>query len=165
MPNLFKPVKTIWDWLGNESNRGRIQFLGAAAIAISGWMVLFYTEISLGLSAKFNPPPTPEELPSSQTRHSSFIAAKTDLSNRLLGNVNTGQAKNIVLITAEGMGVGVNTLFRIGIGQKETGNTGEEYLLPHDRFQHNALIKTYQANAQTTGSGFNDVFTLSLIHI
>lgn len=159
MQKLLHILRKIWDWLGNSDNRGRIQFIFASIVAVSGWIVLFYSEITTAASAIFSPPPPIPELPTAQTGHTTYIDAQEKLEKRLSEQVNTNRAKNIVLITAEGMGVSVNTLFRIGVGQAETGSTGEDFLLPHDRFEHIALIKTFQADSQTAGSGFNDVFT------
>ncbi len=61
------------------------------------------------------------------------------------------RAKNVILFIGDGMGVSTVTAMRIYAGQKQ-GQSGEEYVLPFERFEHVALVKTYNTNAQVPDS-------------
>ena len=61
------------------------------------------------------------------------------------------KAKNVILFIGDGMGVSTVTAARIYAGQK-LGQSGEEYVLPFETFEHLALVKTYNANAQVPDS-------------
>lgn len=61
------------------------------------------------------------------------------------------RAKNVILFIGDGMGVSTVTAARIYAGQK-LGQTGEEYVLPFETFDHLALVKTYNTNAQVPDS-------------
>ncbi len=61
------------------------------------------------------------------------------------------RAKNVILFIGDGMGVSTVTAARIYAGQK-LGQTGEEYVLPFETFEHLALVKTYNSNAQVPDS-------------
>ncbi|MEE1876544.1 alkaline phosphatase [Altererythrobacter litoralis] len=61
------------------------------------------------------------------------------------------KAKNVILFIGDGMGISTITAARIYAGQKH-GQTGEEYVLPFERFQNVALVKTYNTNAQVPDS-------------
>jgi alkaline phosphatase len=61
------------------------------------------------------------------------------------------KAKNVILFIGDGMGVSTVTAARIYAGQK-LGQTGEEYVLPFERFENVALVKTYNTNAQVPDS-------------
>ncbi len=61
------------------------------------------------------------------------------------------RAKNVILFIGDGMGVSTVTAARIYAGQK-LGHTGEEYVLPFETFDHLALVKTYNTNAQVADS-------------
>ncbi|MEP2735479.1 MAG: alkaline phosphatase [Erythrobacter sp.] len=61
------------------------------------------------------------------------------------------KAKNVILFIGDGMGVSTVTAARIYAGQKQ-GQTGEEYVLPFEKFDHVALVKTYNTNAQVPDS-------------
>lgn len=61
------------------------------------------------------------------------------------------KAKNVILFIGDGMGVSTVTAARIYAGQKR-GQTGEEYVLPFEKFDHVALVKTYNTNAQVPDS-------------
>ncbi|ABC64485.1 alkaline phosphatase [Erythrobacter litoralis] len=63
----------------------------------------------------------------------------------------SGKAKNVILFIGDGMGVSTVTAARIYAGQK-LGQTGEEYILPFERFENVALVKTYNTNAQVPDS-------------
>ncbi|TQS73606.1 alkaline phosphatase [Rhodobacteraceae bacterium] len=65
---------------------------------------------------------------------------------------NTNRAKNVIVLVADGNGVGTNYATRVFAGQQE-GKLGEEHVLPYETPQfHSALIKTYNINAQTPDS-------------
>ncbi|WP_319529983.1 alkaline phosphatase [uncultured Cohaesibacter sp.] len=71
----------------------------------------------------------------------------------------TGKAKNVILLVADGNGVGTNYATRLYAGQK-AGGYGEDHMLPKDALPHVALVKTYNTNAQTpdsagTGTAFH----------
>lgn len=61
------------------------------------------------------------------------------------------RAKNVILFIGDGMGISTVTAARIYAGQKQ-GQTGEEYVLPFENFDHVALVKTYNSNAQVPDS-------------
>ena len=61
------------------------------------------------------------------------------------------KAKNVILFIGDGMGISTITAARIYAGQK-LGQTGEEYVLPFERFDNVALVKTYNTNAQVPDS-------------
>ncbi|MFU7526904.1 alkaline phosphatase [Qipengyuania sp. ASV99] len=61
------------------------------------------------------------------------------------------RAKNVILFIGDGMGISTITAARIYAGQK-LGMTGEEYVLPFENFEHVALVKTYNTNAQVPDS-------------
>lgn len=63
----------------------------------------------------------------------------------------SARAKNVILFIGDGMGVSTVTAARIYAGQK-LGHTGEEYVLPFETFEHLALVKTYNVNAQVPDS-------------
>jgi len=61
------------------------------------------------------------------------------------------KAKSVILFIGDGMGISTITAARIYAGQK-LGRTGEEYVLPFERFDNVALVKTYNTNAQVPDS-------------
>ncbi len=61
------------------------------------------------------------------------------------------KAKNVILFIGDGMGVSTITAARIYAGQKR-GQSGEEYVLPFEKFDNVALVKTYNTNAQVPDS-------------
>ncbi|MFC1777929.1 alkaline phosphatase [Pseudomonadota bacterium] len=56
-------------------------------------------------------------------------------------------ARNVILFIGDGMGVSTVTAVRILDGQRK-GMSGEENVLPFERFPHVALAKTYEINQQ-----------------
>jgi alkaline phosphatase len=56
-------------------------------------------------------------------------------------------AKNVILFIGDGMGVSTVTAIRILDGQRK-GLSGEENVLPFERFPHVALSKTYEVDQQ-----------------
>lgn len=61
------------------------------------------------------------------------------------------KAKNVILFIGDGMGISTITAARIYAGQKQ-GQSGEEYVLPFEKFENVALVKTYNTNAQVPDS-------------
>ena len=74
---------------------------------------------------------------------SGAVQASTQAENR--------KAKNVILFIGDGMGVSTVTAMRIYAGQKR-GMSGEEYVLPFEKFDHVALVKTYNVDAQVPDS-------------
>lgn len=65
---------------------------------------------------------------------------------------NTNRAKNVILLIADGNGVGTNYATRLFDGQQK-GMFGEENVLPYETPDfYSALVKTYNINAQTPDS-------------
>ncbi|MFV7782902.1 alkaline phosphatase [Shewanella marisflavi] len=63
------------------------------------------------------------------------------------------KAKNVILFVGDGMGISTLTAARIYQGQQQAGNQGgEENFLSFEKFDHTALIKTYNTNQQTPDS-------------
>ncbi|HSF13310.1 MAG TPA: alkaline phosphatase [Erythrobacter sp.] len=61
------------------------------------------------------------------------------------------KAKNVILFIGDGMGISTITAARIYEAQKR-GETGEENQLSFEKFEHLALVKTYNTNAQVPDS-------------
>ncbi|WP_119978854.1 alkaline phosphatase [Shewanella algidipiscicola] len=91
-------------------------------------------------------------LPSVQSNSPWF----TDSAQRVMDKANLTtktQAKNVILFVGDGMGISTLTAARIYQGQQITGNQGgEENALSFERFNHTALVKTYNTNQQTPDS-------------
>ena len=65
---------------------------------------------------------------------------------------NTNRAKNVILMIADGNGVGTNYATRLFVGQ-QAGGFGDDHVLPYEGTDfHSALVKTYNVNAQTPDS-------------
>ncbi|EIE50486.1 alkaline phosphatase [Salipiger aestuarii] len=65
---------------------------------------------------------------------------------------NTARARNVIVLVADGNGVGTNYITRLFDGQQK-GMLGEENVLPYETPEwSSALIKTYNINAQTPDS-------------
>ena len=77
---------------------------------------------------------------------------KSKVSVKESANINTPtHAKNVILFIGDGMGVSTVTAARIFDGQSQ-GKSGEEHALAFEEFDHLALIKTYNTNAQVPDS-------------
>ncbi|GFR12289.1 hypothetical protein TNCT_686411 [Trichonephila clavata] len=85
-------------------------------------------------------------------RHHWYQQAKAQLMRNLRDVDSTAIAKNIILFIGDGMGLTTVTTARILRGQQK-GNSGEEYELAFDKFQHVALAKTYNTDSQVGDSG------------
>ena len=69
----------------------------------------------------------------------------------LLSMAAHADAQNVILFLGDGMGVSTVTAARIFAGQQQ-GMSGEEHSLAFDEFDHVALIKTYNVDAQVSDS-------------
>ena len=90
-----------------------------------------------------------QDLP--QADNAWFQAGQATIAQRLAVQPNTARAKNVILFTADGNGVGTNYAIRLFEGQK-LGGLGDDHLQPHEVFPHSALVKTYSTNGQTPDS-------------
>ncbi|MGP6089105.1 alkaline phosphatase [Antarctobacter jejuensis] len=81
-----------------------------------------------------------------------FTAGQAHVDALIARQHNTGRAKNVIVLVADGNGVGTNYATRLFIGQ-QMGKLGEEHVLPYETTDWNAaLVKTYNINAQTPDS-------------
>lgn len=81
-----------------------------------------------------------------------FTDAQSILESHIARTPNTKKAKNVILMIADGNGVGTNYATRVYVGQ-QNGMMGEEYVLPYEQPEfYSALVKTYNINAQTPDS-------------
>ncbi|MDO5612718.1 MAG: alkaline phosphatase [Paracoccus sp. (in: a-proteobacteria)] len=90
-----------------------------------------------------------ETLPQADTDW--FKNAQATIQERLAVQPITNKAKNVILFTADGNGIGTNYAIRLYSGQLE-GGLGDDYVQPHERFPNVALSKTYTSNGQTADS-------------
>lgn len=80
-----------------------------------------------------------------------FAAGQKAIAARMDQQPITTRAKNVILFTADGNGVGTNYAIRLFEGQK-AGGLGDDHVQPHEAFPNAALIKTYSTNGQTPDS-------------
>ncbi|QQA43007.1 alkaline phosphatase [Pelagovum pacificum] len=81
-----------------------------------------------------------------------FVAGQTTIQEILDRQPNTNTARNVIVLVADGNGVSTNYATRLFMGQQE-GGLGEDYVLPYEGNDfYNALVKTYNINAQTPDS-------------
>ncbi|MDO5620842.1 MAG: alkaline phosphatase [Paracoccus sp. (in: a-proteobacteria)] len=106
---------------------------------------LLSTAAMLGLSTAA----MAQDLPQADTDW--FKNAQKTIEERLAVQPITGKAKNVILFTADGNGIGTNYAIRLYTGQLE-GGLGDDYVQPHERFPNVALSKTYTSNGQTADS-------------
>ena len=97
----------------------------------------------------FAVPALAQDLP--QAENTWFAAGQATIADRLAVQPNTARAKNVILFTADGNGVGTNYAIRLFEGQK-LGGLGDDHVQPHEAFPHVALVKTYSTNGQTPDS-------------
>ena len=76
---------------------------------------------------------------------------RQQIAARLAATPLSHHARNVILFIGDGMGVSTVTAMRIYSGQLH-GSSGEEYVLPFERFPYTALVKTYNINAQVPDS-------------
>ncbi len=87
----------------------------------------------------------------SQSDSAWFTDAQKALQEKMARTPNTKRAKNVILLVADGNGVGTNYAIRVFGGQQK-GLLGEEYVQPQEAFPYLAMAKTYNVNAQTPDS-------------
>ena len=80
-----------------------------------------------------------------------YSAGQATIQQMMARQPNTNRAKNVILLIADGNGVGTNYATRVFQGQ-ENGGFGDEHVQPHEAFPYLALVKTYNLNAQTPDS-------------
>ncbi|SNR76097.1 alkaline phosphatase [Puniceibacterium sediminis] len=80
-----------------------------------------------------------------------FTAAQEVIAAHMANQPNTNRAKNVILFTGDGNGVGTNYAIRLFEGQLN-GGTGDDFVQPHEAFPNSALVKTYTTNGQTPDS-------------
>lgn len=86
-----------------------------------------------------------------QANDAYFTAADAALKARLAITLNTGRAKNVILMVADGMSIATVTAARIHEGQKR-GVDGESNNLVLDGLPFVALSKTYSHDGQVSDS-------------
>lgn len=93
-----------------------------------------------------------QEMPELQTSNAWFTAGETTIQEIIDRQANTGKAKNVILMIADGNGIGTNYATRLYVGQQK-GKLGEEEVLPYETSDfYNGIVKTYNINAQTPDS-------------
>ena len=80
-----------------------------------------------------------------------FTAAQETLAEKQAATPITTPARNVIILIADGNGVGTNYATRLHDGQ-QGGGMGDEHVLHHETFPYLALSKTYNVNAQTPDS-------------
>ena len=89
--------------------------------------------------------------PSEETPEAWYREGRQAILDAEARKPNNGQAKNVILFVADGMGISTVTAARIFEGQMR-GEAGEENFLFFETFPHSALSKTYNTNQQTPDS-------------
>ncbi|WP_028111807.1 alkaline phosphatase [Ferrimonas kyonanensis] len=89
-------------------------------------------------------------LPNYQASNPWYQQSQQTLNNKLAPETRT-KAKNVILFVGDGMGVSTLTAARILEGQQQ-GLQGEDNALSFEKFDHTALVKTYNVDAQTPDS-------------
>lgn len=95
--------------------------------------------------------PARSDGPALPTDDAWWKAGQATLADRLAVAQNRNRAKNVILFIGDGMGISTITATRIFDGQSR-GQSGEENILPFERFSNVALVKTYNANSQVPDS-------------
>ncbi|WP_425051262.1 alkaline phosphatase [Psychromarinibacter sp. S121] len=81
-----------------------------------------------------------------------YAAGQEAIQAQIEKLMNENNAKNVILMVADGNGVGTNYATRLFVGQME-GGLGEDHVLPYETPDfYSALVKTYNINAQTPDS-------------
>ncbi|MFV0358578.1 alkaline phosphatase [Tropicimonas sp.] len=80
-----------------------------------------------------------------------YTDAQAHIQQMVVRQPNTNRARNVILLVADGNGVGTNYAIRLFSGQA-AGGLGEDYVQPQEAFPNLALVKTYNINAQTPDS-------------
>ncbi len=87
----------------------------------------------------------------SQADSAWYTAAEADLQAKLARQPITNKAKNVILLVADGNGIGTNYATRVFQGQQK-GGYGDENIMAKEMLPYLALAKTYNTNAQTPDS-------------
>ncbi len=124
-----------------SANRHRQNFRLSCLIQL--FMVLLYS----GAAAAQTVFPAPEN----ESADMWYESGQAELQRALTVTPNTNQARNVILIIGDGMGISTITAARILDGQKK-GSAGEENFLSFEQFPGMALAKTYNTNQQTSDS-------------
>ncbi len=90
-----------------------------------------------------------QDLPQAESQW--FTDGQATIEEKLAQQPIVKRAKNVILLVADGNGVGTNYATRLFDGQQK-GLLGEENVLPYEAFPNLALVKTYNINAQTPDS-------------
>lgn len=80
-----------------------------------------------------------------------FQQGQADIEAKLANKPITKKAKNVILLIADGNGVGTNYATRVFQGQL-AGEYGDENIMAKETLPYLALSKTYNTNAQTPDS-------------
>ena len=80
-----------------------------------------------------------------------FAAGQADLEAKMARKPITKRAKNVILLIADGNGVGTNYATRMFQGQ-QAGGYGDDNVMAKEKLPYLALSKTYNTNAQTPDS-------------
>ena len=86
-----------------------------------------------------------------QMNYQSFNDGQSFIKNQIQKKINKNKAKNVIVIVGDGYGITTNYINRLNQGQIN-GGLGDEFVLPHEKLDHLALIKTYTTNGQTPDS-------------
>jgi alkaline phosphatase len=86
-----------------------------------------------------------------QSGNAWYVAGQGTIEEMLALQPNTNTARNVILLTSDGNGVGTNYATRLYVGQ-QAGGMGDDHVLPHETFANVALVKTYSTNGQTPDS-------------
>lgn len=105
----------------------------------------------LPLIALMAAPALAQQTPPAPLEDAWWNAGEAALRDRLAITANRNRAKNVILFIGDGMGISTITATRIFDGQSR-GASGEENILPFERFPHVALVKTYNSNSQVPDS-------------
>ena len=93
-----------------------------------------------------------QDLPDVQKNSDWFKAGQTTIDEIIAREKIMGRAKNVILMIADGNGIGTNYATRLYVGQ-QLGKLGEEQVLPYETNGfYNGIVKTYNINAQTPES-------------
>ncbi len=93
-----------------------------------------------------------QDLPQVQVSSDWFTQGQETIAEIIAREKNEGRAKNVILMIADGNGVGTNYATRLYVGQ-QLGKLGEEHVLPYETNDYyNGIVKTYNINAQTPDS-------------
>jgi len=95
-----------------------------------------------------------------QAENAWFVAAQERIQDELAKQRNTNRATNVILLIADGNGVGTNYATRLFMGQQE-GGYGDDHVMHYETFPSLALVKTYNTNSQTPDSAGTGTAMLS----